>query len=70
MNAINFPEVKVVIAKDQPEYMPLPAHVGWLDADRSLHGVTFCWHLTWKERLQLLISGKLWHSVCTFNRPL
>ena len=70
MNATHFPEVNVVIAKDQPEYKPLPSYVGWLDADKSLHGVTFCWKLTWRERLSILLRGKIWHSVMTFNKPL
>jgi hypothetical protein len=70
MKAITFPEVNVVIAKDQPEYFPLPSHVGWLDKDKSLHGVTFCWKLSFKERIKLLFTGCLWHQVMTFNRPL
>lgn len=64
MQAISFKEQTLVIAKDQPEYLPLPAH-------RESDGkVTFCWQLTWKERLRILLSGKLWHQVLTFNGPL
>jgi len=54
----------VVFAKHQREYTPLPAHI-------SKDGVaTFCWQLTWLERVRLLITGKLWHQVLTFNSPL
>lgn len=64
MKAIEFPEQTAVIAKDQPEYQPLPAHI-------SLRGrATFCWELTRRERFALLFSGKLWHQVLTFNQPL
>jgi hypothetical protein len=70
MTAIKFPEMNRVIAKDQPEYQPLPAYVGWLDSDKSIHLVTFCWKLTWRERLAVLFRGVLWHSVMTFNKPL
>lgn len=63
MRPIDFPGSNVVIAKDQPQYIPLPALV----ADQ---GVYFCWQLTWKERLKLLLTGKLWHNVKTFGGPL
>jgi hypothetical protein len=53
----------VVIAKDQPEYIPLPARVE--------NGVaTFCWQLSWRERVRLLLRGEIWHQVMTFNGPL
>jgi hypothetical protein len=64
MKLIGFPEQTVVIAKDQPEYKPMPA---WVDGDGR---VITCWKLTWKERLRLLIVGKLWHHILTFNKPV
>lgn len=63
MNAIEFLEQTCIIAKDQPQYLPLPAHI---DNGR----VTFCWKFNWKERVKLLLNGKLWHTVLTFNKPL
>lgn len=64
MTPIDFPGSNVVIAKNQPEYIPLPAlRLG----DGQLH---FCWQLTWGERLKLLLTGRLWHTVLTFNTPL
>jgi len=54
----------VTYAKDQPEYIALPAH-------RSEDGiVTTRWKMTWKERLQVIWHGSIWLSVMTFNKPL
>lgn len=53
-----------VFAKDQPEYLQLPAF-------RDEYGaVTMRWKLTIRERLRILLSGDLWLSVLTFNNPL
>ena len=54
----------IVYAKDQPEYIPLPAWKG-PDGLRVTR-----WRLTWKERLQVLLGGSLWLSILTFDRPL
>lgn len=55
---------EVVYAKDQPEYLPLPAH-------RADDGrVTTRWQLTWKERLQVLLRGNIYLQLLTFNMPL
>ena len=64
MDPCPFPEQNVVFAKDQEEYQKLPAF-------RTSDGqVTSCWRLSWRERLALLIRGRLWLSVLTFNQPL
>lgn len=66
MNPISFPESNVVYAEDQPQYTPLPAHI-----ERTPEGlVTFCWKLSWGERLAVLFTGLLWQQVLTFKRPL
>lgn len=67
MRIIEFPEQTMVIAKDQPEYNPLPAHRVSNDAQGTIHCV---WKLTWLERFKVLFTGKVWHSILTFNRPL
>ncbi len=67
MQLVEFDEQTVVIAKDQPEYLPLPAH--YLVGDPEGR-VTCCWQLTWKERLAVLFRGKVWQQVLTFNQPL
>lgn len=66
MTLIDFPERTVVIAKDQPEYLPLPAHQ-FKDATGR---IACCWKLTWKERIAVLLRGTLWHQILTFNQPL
>lgn len=66
MKLIEFPEQTVVIAKDQPEYEPLPAHV-FHDATGR---IACCWRLTWRERFKLLFTGLIWHQVLTFGHAL
>jgi hypothetical protein len=64
MKPIEFKGFNVVYAKDQPEYLPLPVH-------RGITGeVTSCWLLNWKERIQLLFTGKIYWTILTFNQPL
>jgi len=64
MDIATFPEQTAVFAKDQPQYRQLPAHV-------SKDGkVTCCWNLTWRERVMVLFTGKVWHQVLTFHSPL
>lgn len=66
MELIKFKEQTVVIAKDQPEYLPLPAH-----QFNDEHGrIAFCWKMSWRERVKVLFTGVLWQQVLTFNQPL
>lgn len=64
MKPVDFPGSNRVYAKDQPQYMPLPAF-----AD-SAGVVVTCWRATWRERLQILFSGNVWAGQLTFNNPL
>lgn len=67
MRLIEFPGQNVVFAKDQPEYLPLPAY----RVPNDQYGrIVCCWDLSWRERFRLLWSGKLWHTVMTFNQAL
>jgi hypothetical protein len=66
MKPIEFAEQTVIIAKDQPEYMPLPAHI----AGDKQGTLTFAWRLTWYERLAILFSGVIWQQTLTFGSPL
>ena len=66
MKPIEFKHQNVVFAKDQPEYQPLPA----LRLDTPQGEVISCWRLSYKERLQVLIFGKVWLSLMSFNKPL
>jgi len=60
---LNRPEI--IIAKDQPQYIPLPAiH------DRENGVVHTRWGLSMVERFRVLIFGSMYLSVRTFNEPL
>lgn len=67
MKLIEFPEQTVVIAKDQPQYNPLPAHRFKADPQGK---IAFCWRLTWRERIAVLLQGVVWQQVLTFNKSL
>lgn len=56
-----------VIAKDQKQYRPLPA---WRKPYDKEGTTVCCWNLTWKERFQILLTGRVWHKVLTFGQPL
>lgn len=66
MKAIEFEGQTTIIAKDQPQYIPLPARVSQ-DRQRI---VTSCWVFSWKERLKILLGYKLFWSQITFGDPL
>ena len=63
MLGVDFPESNVLIAKDQDEYHTLPAHA---NAD----GLALtCWKCTWRDRLRILLGGKVWMITLTFKKP-
>jgi len=64
MKPIYFKEHNVVFAKDQKEYLQLPAHK---DEDGV---VTSCWRFSFIERLKVLLVGRVYLSQMTFNKPL
>lgn len=66
MKPIEFKEQNIIFAKDQPEYKPLPAHK--VSSPRG--EVISCWKLSLTERIRLLITGRLWVSLLSFNKPL
>lgn len=64
MKPVEFAGSNVVFAKDQPEYLPLPAQ-------KTTDGqVTTCWKLSAWERVKLLFTGRLFLRMLTFNAPL
>lgn len=67
MELIKFPEHNVVIAENQPQYLPMPAYIDKNSADGH---TIICWKFSWKERFQLLFTGKLWHRILTFHGPM
>ena len=63
MKPLDFKGANTIIAKDQPEYLPLPAKVaGGI--------VTTCWGMTFKERFRVFFTGRVWLQQMTFNQPL
>lgn len=66
MKLVQFPEQTVVIAKEQPGYIPLPAH----QFNEPEGRIACCWKLSLIERFTVLLTGKIWHQVLTFNQPL
>lgn len=55
---------EIVFAKDQPEYIPLPA----LKFQDGL--VVTRWSLSFWERLHVLLGGSVYLGLLTYNRPL
>lgn len=66
MKPIEFKHQNVIFAKDQPEYLPLPA----LRIDSPQGEVISCWQMSFKERMKVLLTGKVWLSLMSFNKPL
>jgi hypothetical protein len=63
MKPVCFPYANAVFAKNQPEYLPLPA---WTDSIQVVSG----WSLSWRERFYILFTGMLWIRQMTFGLPL
>lgn len=63
---VEFHEQTVVYAKNQPEYRPLPAYQ-YRDAQGT---IVCCWRLSIRDRMRLLLTGRLWHTILTFNQAL
>lgn len=63
MRPVSFPEQSTVWAKDQPPYLPLPAYTN----ERETISL---WALTWRERLRVLFTGRLWLRQLNFGQPL
>ena len=66
MKAVEFKHQNIVFAKDQPQYQPLPA----LRFDTKDGDVVSCWKLSFRERIILLFTGKVWMNLLMFGKPL
>lgn len=67
MNLDYFKGHNVVYAKNQPQYKPLPAYKCENDPNGQ---IVCCWKLSFMERIKLLLTGRLWHSIFTFHASL
>ncbi len=63
MKPIEFPEQTQIWAENQPPYLPLPAYTN--DAE-----TISCWALTWRERLKMVFTGRLWLRQMNFGEAL
>ena len=63
MKPISFPEQTHLIAEEQDEYLTLPAFV-----DDTM--TVSLWALSWKERLRVLLTGRLWLLQLNFGGAL
>lgn len=66
MKPVRFKEQNKVYAKDQRPYLPLPVYEDDEQGGRVFH----CWQLSFKERIKLLFTGKLWINVLNFKQKL
>lgn len=66
MKPVSFKYQNVVFAKEQQEYQPLPA----LKIDSPEGEIVSCWGLSFRERIRVLFTGRIWVSLMSFNRPL
>jgi hypothetical protein len=57
------PLAETQVAKDQPQYRPLP--VVYQDGYAISR-----WTLTWRERFKVLFGGSLWLCQMNFGQPL
>lgn len=64
MKPVEFEGHNVVFAKDQPEYLPLPA----LKLEDGY--VVTCWELTPEEVSNIAVTKRLYIGLMTFNMPL
>lgn len=64
MTPVEFPQQNVVFAKDQPEYLPLPAY-----KDETGQVVSF-WKLEEGDLEKIKAQGGIYVLQLTFNQPL
>lgn len=68
MKTIEFPEVNVRIAENQPEYETLPVHVcPHAETDGYFRKVSMCFELDEEEKKQVAETGQIWLTVLQPN---
>lgn len=66
MKPIDFNGANCAYAKNQKEYLPLPAY----KHNDDWQCVTSCWSLSLFERIRVLFTGKVYSTLATFGKPL
>jgi len=64
MDVVYFEGINCIFAEDQPQYRPLPTH---RDNENI---ITSCWRLSFRERIRVLIKGRVYLQLKTFGEPL
>ncbi len=64
MESKEFSRQNTIVAKDQPQYTPLPAYV------RANKQVITCWKMSLEEMEIFKETGEIWLSQMTFGDPL
>lgn len=64
MEPVEFPQQTHVLAKDQPQYRPLPVHIDQTDESIPM---TCCFELSDEEIAEMAATKKLWYTQCTFG---
>ena len=65
MDAIKFPQHNVVLAENQPEYIPLPV---FIDRNDPQVPMTACFKLNPDELKEIQKTGCLWLTQLTFGQ--
>ena len=66
MRPTKFKHQNCTYAENQPDYMPLPA----LKIQSEYGEVVSCWRMSFRDRVKVLFTGKVWLSLMSFNKPL
>lgn len=66
MKAVEFPQVNVRIAENQPQYETLPAHI----VDEPEGRIITCFELTDEEIDEIVKTRKLWHVQLSFRQRM
>jgi len=67
MKAVKFKNSNVIFAKDQPQYLQLPA---WRNENDPQGFVVTCYKLNFWECLHVLIFRRVYFATVTFRKPL
>lgn len=64
MKPVMFADSNAVIGAGQKEYLPIPARI---EFDDRTHPTTACWKLSLRERIKVLLTGRVWQTSLTFG---
>ena len=63
MEPVTFEGSNTICGADQPEYLPLPCK-------RVDNGLMSCWKMSFKERIKVLFTGKVYSTLLTFGKAI